>query len=333
MPVAVVWHTMFPTFDMPDPGSIPDTSSGAEKRAARLSLTLSVFLLVVKFTAYFLTHSNAIFSDAVENIVNVLGSGFAVYSIGVAHRPADKEHPYGHGKIEFFSAGLEGGMMLLAAVFIAGKVGAALFAGQAPIGEHLGIALALVALAFVLNGVVGALVWQRGRRSGSLTLIADGKHLFSDAVSSAVVLAALGLVHLTGFKWIDTAAAALVAAYIAQQALGLMRESAAGLMDEQDAANQQLLRKILDSHQGPGGIEPRICSYHKVRHRRSGRWIWVDFHIMVPAWWDVQRGHEVASKIEYEIEQALGESNATAHVEPCKEENCANCSADRAAVG
>ncbi len=103
-------------------------------------------------------------------------------------------------------------------------------------------------------------------------------------------------------------------------------------MDEQDVADQRLLRKILDSHVGPNGVEPRICSYHKVRHRHSGRWIWVDFHIMVPAWWDVLRGHEVASRIEYEIEQALGESNATAHVEPCVGKDCPNCEANRAGV-
>jgi cation diffusion facilitator family transporter len=314
---------------MPDPGSIPDPSSGSEKRAVRLSLALSIFLLIVKFTAYFLTHSNAIFSDAIENIVNVIGSGFAVYSISVAHRPADKEHPYGHGKIEFFSAGLEGGMMLLAAIFIAGKVGAAVLARQSPISTELGAGLALVTLAFLLNGIVGIFLWTSGRRNNSLTLVADGKHLFSDAVSSAAVLVALGLVRWTGLKWIDTAAAALVAAYVAYQAIGLIRQSAAGLMDEQDAASQGFLRTILDSHLGPDGIPPRICSYHKVRHRRSGRWMWVDFHIMVPAWWDVQRGHEVASKIEYEIERALGESNATAHVEPCTQADCTNCAASK----
>ncbi|MGA3065329.1 MAG: cation diffusion facilitator family transporter [Tepidisphaeraceae bacterium] len=317
---------------MPEPGAIPVASSGTEKRAALLSLGLSIFLLVVKFIAYFLTHSNAIFSDAVENIVNVVGSAFALYSITLAHRPADKEHPYGHGKVEFFSAGLEGGMMLLAAVLIAGKVASALLIGQSPIIAELGVGLLLMTIACLLNCLVGALLWQIGTRTGSLTLVADGTHLFSDAVDSAVVLGALLLVRYTGWKWIDSVAALLVAGYIAYLSYGLIRKSAAGLMDEQDAASQKLLRKILDSHLGPRGAEPRICSYHKVRHRHNGRWVWVDFHIMVPAWWNVQRGHRAASAIEYEIEQALGESNATAHVEPCATADCANCSAEQAAV-
>src|SRR5258706_6464401 len=105
-------------------------------------------------------------------------------------------------------------------------------------------------------------------------------------------------------------------------AVGLMRSGAAGLLDQQDKDDEALLVRILDSHLAPGGRQPRICSYHKLRHRHSGRYHWVDFHIMVPPNFDVERGHAIASSIEYEIEQALGEGNATAHIEPCQEKPC-----------
>ena len=297
----------------------------AELRAALLALLLSVILLIVKFVAYFLTHSNAIYSDAMENIVNVLGASFAVYSINLAHRPADKEHPYGHGKVEFFSAGLEGGMIVLAAVLIAGKVAIAWFYGQSPNPKSLGPALYLMTIALVLNGVVGLFLWQLGRRRNSLTLVADGIHLLSDAFTSVIVLIALLIVRQTGWRWVDGVAALLAAAYIAYMGIRLVKKSTAGLMDEQDAGDQKLLRKILDSHIGPQGKEPLICSYHKLRHRHSGRYHWVDFHIMLPPWWDIERAHRVASAIEYEIELALGEGNATAHVEPCVQHDCPTC--------
>src|SRR5213075_30578 len=120
----------------------------------------------------------------------------------------------------------------------------------------------------------------------------------------------------------DPIAALLIAVYISMLSIGLLRRSAAGLMDEQDLQDDSKIRQILDSHLGPLGKEPRICSYHKLRHRHSGRYHWVDFHIMVPGNLDIDRGHAIASAIEYEIERALGEGNATAHIEPCKDEPC-----------
>src|SRR4029079_7826034 len=133
-----------------------------------------------------------------------------------------------------------------------------------------------------------------------------------------------GLVKLTGWRRLDPLTAVAVAIYVGGQAFWLLRRSWAGLMDEQDIEDARLLRQILDSHVGSAGKEPCICSYHKLRHRHSGRYHWVDFHIMVPATWDIDRGHRVASEIEYEIENALGEGNATAHVEPCTDETCAD---------
>jgi cation diffusion facilitator family transporter len=295
-----------------------------EARAAVLSLLLACALVAAKFVAFFLTGSAAIFSDACETVVNVAAAGFAIYSLSVAHLPADRDHPYGHGKIEFFAGGFEGGMVFLASLISIGKAILALLYGGLNV-ENLGPGILVLSAALAFNAMAGLYLIRIGRRTGSVTLHADGRHLLSDAVTSVVALAALVLVRLTGRQWIDPVAAILVAVYIAGIGLALMRYSAGGLMDRQDKADQLLLQEILESHVGTSGREPHICSYHKLRHRHSGRYHWVDFHIMVPADWDVRSGHEVASRIEYEIEQALGEGNATAHVEPCKTDDCPSC--------
>lgn len=301
----------------------PDSDAHAERTAAGISLTVGIVLLITKFAAYVLTGSAAIFSDALESIVNVLASAFALYAIILAHAPADQEHPYGHGKVEFLSAGFEGGMILLAAVIIAARALEKLIHGATV--EKIDYGLLLIALAMLVNGAVGFYLIRRGKRSGSITLEADGKHLLADAITSAVVLVALLLLWFTGKSWIDPVAALVVAVYIAWMAVGLLRRSAAGLMDEQDKSDDATIRRILDSHLAPNGKSPRICSYHKLRHRHSGRYHWVDFHIMVPADMKIDQAHQVASAIEYEIELALGEGNATAHIEPCKQADCPGC--------
>ena len=295
-----------------------------EAIAALMSVGVSLVLLVVKFIAYYLTDSAAIFSDALESIVNVFASVVAAYSLYLAHQPPDPLHPYGHGKVEFLSAGFEGGMILLAACVIAFRAVEEMVQGPGP--HELTMGLWLIFGAGVVNGAVGLGLIGAGKRSGSIVLVADGQHLLTDAVTSAGVLVALVLMRLTGWAWIDPITALLVAAYIARTAWGLLSHSAAGLMDRQDIEDQRLLVGILDAHVGPQGKEPQICSYHKLRHRHSGRYHWVDFHLVVPADWDIRQAHETASAIEYEIEQALGEGNATAHVEPCIAAECSMCS-------
>jgi cation diffusion facilitator family transporter len=298
-----------------------------ERFAAIVSLSVSIFLLALKFAAYLLTDSAAIFSDALESIVNVLASAFALYSIVLAHAPADEQHPYGHGKIEFLSAGMEGGMIFVAALFIAGRAVEHLLVG--PSVQRLDLGLLIIAIAMFINGVAGVYLIRTARSHGSITLEADGKHLLGDAVTSVVVIIALVAVKWSGNAYLDPLAALVVSVYLIWIAFGLLRRSTAGLMDEQDATDDRLLREILDAHLGASGREPRICSYHKLRHRHSGRYHWVDFHILVPARWNVDEGHRVASSLEFEIEEALRDASATAHVEPCVDPACATCFAAR----
>jgi cation diffusion facilitator family transporter len=298
-----------------------------EARAAVLSLGVGILLLGIKFCAYFLTGSTAIFADALEGIVNVTASGFAMYALVLAHRPPDPEHPYGHGKIEFFSAGLEGGMILLAAVVAIIKAIDSLFRGQTLRMSELGPGLMLMSVALLANALVGVYLVKAGRKQSSITLEADGWHLITDAVTSTAALTALVLVWATHWADADPVIAVIVSFYIGWTGIKLVRRSAAGLMDEQDASDDAMIRKILDAHLGPNGKEPCICSYHKLRHRHSGRYHWVDFHVVLPGHLDIETGHQTASTIEYEIELALGQGNATAHIEPCKAQACTNCQA------
>lgn len=307
-----------------DPNASREDASAAsiERRAAIVSLLVSLLLMAIKFVAYLFTGSSAIFSDALESIVNVLASGFALFAIHYSHLPADRSHPYGHGKVEFFSAGLEGAMILLAAVVILARAVQDFWVGPAVQQGKLDIGLPLLAVAMLANGIIGVFLLRRGRASGSIALEADGHHLISDAVTSAVVLLALLVVRQTGILAIDPICAFLMSIYIAWIGTRLVRRSAAGLMDEQDPDDEQRIRTLLDSHVGADAAEPRICSYHKLRHRHTGRYHWVDFHLVVPKDWDVSLAHRAASEIEHEIELALGDADATAHVEPCISDAC-----------
>jgi cation diffusion facilitator family transporter len=290
-----------------------------EKRIALLSLTVGMLLLIVKFVAYSLTGSTAIFSDALESIVNVLASMMALYALAYAHRPPDATHPYGHGKAEFVSAGLEGAMILIAAAAIAFTAVRTLLIGAAV--HRIDAGLMLVAFAMLANGAVGFALVKVGRARSSITLEADGKHLLTDAVTSAAAIVALLLVRLTDRAWIDPIAALVIGSLIAWQGVGLIRRSLHGLMDRQDDADNTAITALLDAHIDPAGERPQIAGYHKLRHRHSGRYHWVDFHIQLPGTMDLHTAHEIASELEGKIERLVGEGNATAHIEPASPEH------------
>lgn len=298
--------------------------SKVEVRVALAAVVVGVLLLGLKFTAYVLTGSAAIFSDAMESIVNVIASGAALYALLYASRPADRDHPYGHGKIEFMSAGLEGGMILIASFAIIIKTIDTLLFHTIDL-QHLGVGLAMMIVAMVVNGVVGWMLVRIGRQRHSMTLEADGRHLLTDALTSVAAVVALGIVKVFDYPAADPIVALMMAMFIGWMGVGLLRRAFGGLMDQQDVDDDRLIRRILDRHIGAEARLPQVCSYHKLRHRHSGRYHWVDFHLMVPAGLTVDEGHRIASEIEYEIEQALVMGNATAHVEPCKGEGCSVC--------
>jgi cation diffusion facilitator family transporter len=309
------------------PAAAPSADSKAELRAATGSLVLGVVMLGIKFLAYFLTGSAAVFSEGLESIVNVFAASLTVYAIILAHAPADRRHPYGHGKAEFITAAFEGGM-LLAAGFVMVFRSIELLIHGAEV-QKLDAGLILILCLAIVSGTLGFTLIRRGKKGGSLALEAVGQQFMSDSVTTIIVLITLVAVKLTGRTWLDPVGGLLMAAYVSYVAATLMRRSFAGLMDEQDIADDKLIRRLIDGHvHVPGSpLADTICSYHKLRHRHSGRYHWVDFHLVVPGDWSIDQGHRVASRIEYEIEQALGEGNATAHVEPCNGITCPVCPA------
>ena len=300
-----------------------------ERRAAWVAVGTAVALMVTKLVAYRLTGSTAVFGDAMESLVNVAASLLAVWSVWMAHRPADRTHPYGHGKAEFVSAAIEGGLVVAAAGAVAFKSVHDFGFGGTPVDhgihlERVEAGLLLLGATVVVNGVVGAWLLHVGRRGGSAALEADGVHLLSDAWTSGAAIVSLLLFRATGLGWIDPVIALMMAGWLVWSGWRVVRGSLGNLMDEQDQGDLVKVQALLEAHCRDDGPEPRICSFHKVRSRHSGREHWVDFHVQLPASTDLRTAHELATRVEDEIERTLG-GTATAHVEPCRAAECTRC--------
>jgi cation diffusion facilitator family transporter len=288
-------------------------------RAGILSLVLSIVLLAAKYQAYRMTGSTAILSDALETIVNVVAALFALGGLVFAGRPADRNHPYGHGKIEFFSAAFEGGLIAFAAVVIVYEVGRSLLAG--PEVRRLGAGVLIVAAAGLVNLGLGLYLLRTGRRYQSLTLIADGKHVLSDFWTSVGIVLGLGLVHLTGIAWLDPMVALVVALSLMWTGFRLVRHAAGGLLDEEDPALLSRVLEALQSYVGRG-----VIRVHHLRAIRSGRFHHVEAHLVVPEFWSVEQAHEVAEDVAARVIQDLGvEGEMVFHTDPCHRIYCAVC--------
>lgn len=282
-------------------------------RALRLPLLMSIGAAVVtlglKAVAWRLTGSVSLLSDAAESVVNLAAASMAYLSLRYSSRPADASHTYGHEKIEYFSSGLEGGLILVAAGGI-GWLAVARLLGEGKL-EPLGPGLAVSAAAAAINGVVGWHLVRTGKKYRSLLLEADGKHLLTDLWTSVGVLAGLGLVALTGWEILDPVLALLVAANVLWTAVDLMRRSFDGLMDRAlPAAEVEAIRAAIRSGVGPG------MDHHALRTRQAGTRRFADFHLLVPGGMSVKEAHDVGDRVEAAIRAALPGVEVTVHVEP-----------------
>ncbi|MEX0653087.1 MAG: cation diffusion facilitator family transporter [Phycisphaeraceae bacterium] len=283
-------------------------------RVARIALVAGLFITALKFAIFFITHSVAVLSDAMESIINVVAAGIMLYSIWYSSRPADREHPYGHGKIEFLAVGLEGWLILVAGTLIGFE---AIRRLVAPVElQQLTLGLWLLGIMAVLNAALAIYVWRSGVRLNNQVLVADGKHLMTDVASTVGVFAGLLLVQWTDYQRLDSAVAILVAAIILFTSWRLLWQSFHGLMDRTSDQSTRTITAILDEEIAQG----QILGYHKVRHRQSGAFHWVDMHLHVQGDMSIRAGHELASRIEGRIEKSLGQANATAHLEPADEQ-------------
>ncbi|MCS7082324.1 MAG: cation diffusion facilitator family transporter [Bacteroidetes bacterium] len=295
-------------------------------RAARWSLAVGVVLLGLKFSAYLLTGSAAVLSDALESIINVVAALLALVAVHLAARPPDATHPYGHGKIEFFSAGFEGSLIMLAGGAIGYKAVEALLAGIPP--QRLEAGTALVAGAGLVNAALGGYLIHTGRRTRSATLRASGHHVLSDAYTSAGVVMGLLLVRWTGLWWLDPAVAIAVGLHILRAGYKLVREAVAGLMDEADPSILERVAQILEQGRQPGWIAP-----HRLRLWRSGATLHVDFHLILPYYWTLQQSHEAEHAIHELFRARCPEpTDVIVHTEPCWPACCALCAIDSCPV-
>jgi cation diffusion facilitator family transporter len=282
-------------------------------RFAWLSIVAAVVTIGLKTAAYFLTGSVGLLSDAIESIVNLVGGVMALAMLTVAARPADEDHAYGHSKAEYFSSGVEGTLIVLAAVSIA-VAGLPRFFHPKPL-EQIGLGLAVSVVASLVNLGVALLLLQVGRRRESITLEANARHLLTDVWTSVGVLAGVGLVAVTDWEWLDPLVAFLVAANIVWTGIKIVRRSIAGLMDKAiSAADLAVVQKVLDAYKAKEGVQ-----FHALLTRQAGSKKFVSFHVLVPGDWPVLRGHELLERIEADIRRALANSLVFTHLEPLED--------------
>ncbi len=286
--------------------------SDAKTRFALLSVGAAVATLILKFTAYALTGSVGILSDALESLVNLAGALIALTALKIATRPADKTHPYGHDKAEYFSSGVEGTLILVAAASIAYAAIRRLL-HPVPL-EQLSWGFVVTGSASLLNFIVAQALVKAAKRYDSITLEADAKHLLTDVWTSVGVIAGLLALAVTGWQWLDPVIALAVAGHIVTTGVNLVRRSVDGLMDYNLPADELArLEKILNDH------HDRFVAYHRLRARKSGPRRFIDLHLVVPGEQTVQQAHDLCEQLEMEIEAVLPNASVTIHVEPAED--------------
>ena len=290
-----------------------------KKRAAWISLSIGVLMFISKMGAYLVTGSSAIFSDAAESVVHVVATGMALYSIYLSSKPADYDHLYGHGNVEYFSAGVEGFLIIVAAVTIIYASAHDLIFGVAT--KSLDIGAIIIAAAGIVNLALGFFLVKKGKQTNSITLIADGKHVLTDSYTSIGVVVGLVLVLITGFQLLDPIMAIIIALNILYTGYKLMRESIGGLMHETDKETLNLIVNKLGSIKKDYWIDA-----HHLRFWKSGDRVYIDFHLILPYYFSVKESHLEEEYIEKHLLEILPNSGVRIHMDYCKEAVCKFCS-------
>jgi cation diffusion facilitator family transporter len=288
-------------------------------RAIALSVIFSVSLLGLKLYSYRLTRSTAVLSDALESIINVVASGFAFVSLWMAAKPPDSDHPYGHGKIEYFSAGFEGAMIIGAAFGIF-YTGIQRFRFPHPLG-NLELGTLVLFAAAAINLLLGLYLVHVGRKTDSIALTADGKHVLTDVYTTGGVLAGLVLVHFTGWYRLDGLIACLVGLNILWTGGQLVAHSWARLLDTSDAQLLERIARVAATERRPDWVD-----IHQMRAWRSGSLVHIDLHLALPADLTLEKAHQEAKLLENKlIEEFNGNASVLVHMDPCETVKCPIC--------
>jgi len=290
-----------------------------QKRIILIALITGIILMLAKFFAYFLTGSNFVLTDAAESIVNVLASSFAFFSIYLAAQPRDENHPYGHGKVEYFSVFIEGSLIAIAAVIIIGKSTYSLFYPNT-IRDLLTGAIIIGATGAV-NGGLGYYMINKGKSLPSITLDADGRHLVTDMVTSIGLVVGLLLISFTKILWLDSALSILVGLYILYTGYKLVRRSVSGLMDEADFGVVTEVIKVLNEQRKEEWID-----IHNFRAQKYGHELHIDCHLTLPNYFDLNRVHEEVSLVGKLINSEVTQTELFIHTDPCIPQCCHYCS-------
>lgn len=295
-------------------------SERSDIRLQAVVLVTSVVLTGIKFLAWWVTHSNAVLSDALESIVNVVAGAFALYALILAAKPRDREHPYGHGKVEFISAGIEGGLIVIASVVIVVRAILALMHGN--VVHELGTGIVLTSVAGALNLLMGLALQRRGRKQRSITMQASGTHLLGDAWSTLAMLIGLVAIAFTGIQWLDGVFAIGFGIFILVQGALVVRRAVAGIMDETDMEAAASVVALLEEHRRPGWVD-----LHNFRVIQFGRTLHIDCHVTLPWYLTLERAHEEIASIERLVND-MGDRRVELfiHMDPCIPSSCSICS-------
>ncbi len=281
-----------------------------EGRAILVSLVIGLIIVIIKTSAYLTSGSMAVMADMLESCVHNLAILFVAYCLWFSHRPADDNHLYGHGKSQFLSAAVEGAFVCGAALLIIINCGKAYWVGYSLLNVSQGAGLS--ALAGVINAILGAWMIHTGKRQNAIILVAHGKHVMSDVITTAAAMAGLLVAWITNLIYIDLIVALLGGLYIFYEGLKLLRQSIAGLLDEANMEVDRKLRKILKDE----SIE-HLVSYHQLRHRSEGNKHWMELHLVMDDDLALQEAHDLASHIESVIRSSISEPiTITTHLEP-----------------
>jgi len=292
-------------------------------RVVSLSIGAGILILGLKYLAYLISGSTALLSDAIESVVNVVAAVFALGAVIFAEKPADREHPYGHGKIEHFSAAFEGGLIALAAVMIWWEAISALHAQLSGTFhmKELGKGLIVNVIAGSMNGLLGLFLIHMGKKHRSRAIEADGHHVLSDFWTTLGIGAALLLVKFTGILWLDPIMAMVVGTLLAVTGFKLVRSSSQALLDMEDPVLLTRLIEIINR------VRPAdVIAIHELRTLRAGRYTHVDIHMVIPEFYTINRGHDLADEFgKRVIAEATLEGELHTHVDPCQRAWCRQC--------